>query len=53
MLIGGKITIDFESENDFYEFAAKLEEMGCSLNERPEDSEGNLNCEYLSKILDK
>ena len=53
MLIGGRITIDFESKNDFYEFASKLEELGCIMNERPEDSEGNLQCEYLSKILDK
>ena len=53
MLVGGRITIDFECEQDFYEFASKLEDLGCTMFERPEDSEGNLQCEYLSKILDK
>lgn len=53
MLLGGRIVIDFEEENDFYEFAEKLEKLGCYMSELPEDTNGYLECEYLSTILDK
>ena len=47
MLLGGKITIHFEDENDYFSFFEKLESLGCSFDRAPDSDILTADCEYL------